>query len=154
MVPRGLHFTPGSITASCKRKCCRNETPAKKGFISHSRRPRLNERPVPVANKASCPVKSPPPQRRANGTLLALFSSRSFRYCSRLRLLVASLMLRRIRPWRSTSRTFTVLPDPSAGNRSLSQRVCQRLRDVYQTFFTAADGNKCAKVTIRVTLPL
>jgi hypothetical protein len=23
-------FTPGSITASCKRKCCRNETPAQK----------------------------------------------------------------------------------------------------------------------------
>ncbi|MGQ7102347.1 hypothetical protein ACUOAQ_33675, partial [Escherichia sp. SP-MK] len=23
----------------------------------------------PVANKASCPVKSPPPQRRANGNL-------------------------------------------------------------------------------------
>src|SRR5690606_22475730 len=41
----------------------------KKGFISHSRRQLLDERPVPRRlNKASCLIIGPPPKRRANAT--------------------------------------------------------------------------------------
>src|SRR5690606_28363328 len=45
----------------------------RKGFISHSRRQQLDERPVPRRlNKASCLIISPPPERRANGNLTRL----------------------------------------------------------------------------------
>ena len=80
-------------------------------------------------------------------TLLALFSNRSFRCRSRLRLL---------------SRFFNAQTDTALAinfqnfNRyflihlqvigHFLNTFVGDLRNVYQTFFTAADGNKCAKV--------
>lgn len=80
-------------------------------------------------------------------TLLALFSSRSFRCCSRLRLLSRFFNAQTDTALAINFQNFHryFLTHLQVIGHFLNAFVSD-LRDVYQTFFTAADGNKCAKV--------
>ena len=76
-------------------------------------------------------------------TLLALFSSRSFRCCSRLRLLSRFFNAQTDTALAINFQNFHryFLTHLQVIGHFLNAFVSD-LRDVYQTFFTAADGNK------------